>query len=378
MSRFTSPDANGLPGPTGPTGATGPAGADGIGMPAGGDAGQILVKDTSSDYDFAWMDNYANWTSQLKHEVKLGESISKGQAVYVTSADGTNIIVSKASNAAEATSSKTLGLLESGGSTNDRVKVITEGLLSGLNTNSGNAGDPVWLGTDGNLIYGLSNKPVAPAHLVFIGIVTRKNQNNGEIFIKPQNGFELDELHTVSLEATASITDNEVLAFDSASGLWKNQTAAEAGIATVSAGSVLKDTMLSNSELNIISTTIAQTTSNVNFITYNYTPVSSSSYLMIHFHLSKYIIPGSIDDSYFSVLAVDGSEISYGHQQFNDDAAGSSGRSGVLFPLMGRYTNSSTSAKQIQLAARRISADDSITIDNSSSAIWLRITEVAR
>jgi len=61
-----------------------------------------------------WIDNYA---VQIKHEVKLGESIAKGQAVYVSSASGTNMIVSKASNASEPTSSKTMGLLETGGVT---------------------------------------------------------------------------------------------------------------------------------------------------------------------------------------------------------------------------------------------------------------------
>jgi len=206
-------------GATGPEGATGATGAIGIGMPTGGDAGQILAKDTETDYDFVWIDNYANWTSQLKHEVKLGQAISKGQAVYVSSADGTNMIVSKASNASEATSSKTLGLLESGGSTNAKVKVITEGLLSGVNTDTASAGDPVWLGTNGNLIYGLINKPVAPAHLVFIGVVTRSNQNNGEIFIKPQNGFELEELHNLVL---TDVQDGDSVVWDSITSKWIN------------------------------------------------------------------------------------------------------------------------------------------------------------
>jgi hypothetical protein len=220
----------GDPGPAGADGTNGLDGEDGIGMPVGGEAGQILAKDTATDYDFIWIDNYANWTSQLKHEVKLGEAIAKGQAVYVSSADGTNMIVSKASNASEPTSSKTLGLLESGGNTNAKVKVITEGLLAGLNTNSANAGDPVWLGTGGNLIYGLLNKPSAPAHLVFIGIVTRANANNGEIFVKPQNGFEVRELHDAVIESNGSVADNEIFAYDSTSGMWKNQTAAEAGL----------------------------------------------------------------------------------------------------------------------------------------------------
>ena len=162
----------------------------------------------------------ATYTSVVKHEVKLGEAISKGQAVYVSSANGTNIIVSKASNASEATSSKTMGLLEAGGSTNAHVNVVTEGLLAGLNTSTATAGDAVWLGTNGNLIYGLGSKPVAPAHLVFIGIVTRAHSNQGEIFIKPQNGFELQELHNVLI---TSVAGQNSLVYDSATSLWKNK-----------------------------------------------------------------------------------------------------------------------------------------------------------
>jgi hypothetical protein len=136
-----------------------------------------------------------------------------------------------------------MGLIETDLATNGIGYVITEGLLAGLDTSAaGNAGDPVWLGTNGNLIYGLPNKPVAPAHLVFIGIVTRKQQNNGEIFVKAQNGFELKEIHDVLLDSNGSIADNEVLAYDTASGLWKNQTAAEASLATQS----YVDTSISN------------------------------------------------------------------------------------------------------------------------------------
>jgi len=162
--------------------------------------------------------------STLKHQVKLSEAINKGQAVYVSSADGTNMIVSKASNASEATSSKTLGLIETSGVLNDQVNVVTEGLLAGLDTSTAAAGDPVWLGTGGNLIFGLANKPYAPAHLVFIGIVTRVQQNNGEIFVKVQNGFELKEIHDVQITTTPS--DNTVLAYETATSLYKMKSIA--------------------------------------------------------------------------------------------------------------------------------------------------------
>lgn len=163
------------------------------------------------------------FTSTVKHLVKAGEPINKGQAVYVTGSTGqagTNMIVGKASNSAESTSSKTMGLLETNLDTNGIGYVITEGLLAGLDTSAaGAAGDPVWLGTNGNLIYGLVNKPYAPQHLVFIGIVTRKQQNNGEIFVKVQNGFELDELHDVAAQNPST---GDTLIYNDISGLWES------------------------------------------------------------------------------------------------------------------------------------------------------------
>ena len=155
-----------------------------------------------------------------KITVKLAESITKGQAVYVSSANGTNIIVSKASNATEATSSKTLGLIETTGVINDVVKVITEGFLHGLNTISATIGDAVWLGTSGNLIFGLTNKPIAPAHLVYIGVVTRVHATQGEILVKVQNGFELKEIHDVAING---IENGDVLKYNSANLLWENK-----------------------------------------------------------------------------------------------------------------------------------------------------------
>ena len=161
-------------------------------------------------------------TANVKHSVKYAEAINKGQAVYVSGADGTNMLVSKADYTTEATSSKTMGLVTATGSANYQGQVITEGLLAGLNTSTATIGDAVWLGESGDLLYGLANKPVAPNHMVFIGIVTRVNSNNGEIFVKVQNGFELQELHNVLIQ---SLVDKHILYWDNATSLWKNGTA---------------------------------------------------------------------------------------------------------------------------------------------------------
>lgn len=185
-----------------------------------GASGQVL---SSTGSNVSWI-NQTTIANDVQNLVKAGVAITKGQAVYVTGADGTNIIVGLASNTSEATSSKTLGLLNATVAINGMADVVQIGRLSGLNTIGATAGDPVWLGTNGNLIYGLINKPYAPAHLVFLGIVTRVNANNGEIFVNVQNGFELKEIHDVDIITNVPI-NGDVLGYDGT--LWVNKTIAE-------------------------------------------------------------------------------------------------------------------------------------------------------
>ena len=184
---------------------------------SGGTAGQLLSKNTSTDYDYTWIDNY---TELLFDTVKANEPITKGQAIYISGANGTNQLAALADNSTEATSSKTLGLALQTMATNAFGQIVTQGLIAGLNTATAVAGDPVWLGTSGNLLFGLANKPVAPAHLVYIGVVTRAHAINGEIYVRPQNGFELQELHNVLI---TGVTNNDILAYESATSLWKNK-----------------------------------------------------------------------------------------------------------------------------------------------------------
>ena len=211
------------------------------------DTRNLTINGTTYDLsaDRSW--TIAATASTLQHEVKAGEVMTKGQAVYVSSANGTNMIVSLASNATESTSSKTMGLIIQNLANNGIGYVITEGLLDGLNTSSATAGDPVWLGTGGNLIYGLTNKPAAPAHLVFIGIVTRANSSNGEIFVRVQNGFELQELHNVAI---SSVADNNILQYDSATSLWKNESFSTAGIYTPRVQSVTSSATVTPTSTN--------------------------------------------------------------------------------------------------------------------------------
>ena len=165
------------------------------------------------------------YSAQINIKNNNGSTIYKGQPVYVSSAAGTNILVKLASNSGEQTSSKTLGLVyQTSLAQNAQGTIVTEGLLQGFNTNAGEEGDPIWLGPTGSLIFGLANKPYAPNHLVYLGVLTRKHANQGEVFVKIQNGFELEELHNVNINHRNALADKNIIRYDSLSGIWFNDT----------------------------------------------------------------------------------------------------------------------------------------------------------
>lgn len=168
--------------------------------------------------------SYPNTSQVLRQYVKnsSGSAMTKGQAVYVSGSNGSNALISLSQANAESTSSKTFGLLAQDLANNGLGYVVTDGLVTGLNTGTAAAGDAVWLSptTPGGLVYGLANKPVAPNHMVYIGIVTRASATVGEILVKVQNGFELDELHDVLITSKAN---GDLLQYESATGLWKNK-----------------------------------------------------------------------------------------------------------------------------------------------------------
>ena len=159
------------------------------------------------------------YSAQINVKNNHGSTIYKGQPVYIKGANGGNILVGLASNTGESTSSKTLGLIvQDSLAQNAFGTVITDGILAGFNLSTANAGDPVWLGPTGGLIYGVTNKPYAPNHLVYLGVVTRA-QNNGEMFVKVQNGYEIEELHNA--EVTGAISGQFLM---KKNGSWASQT----------------------------------------------------------------------------------------------------------------------------------------------------------
>jgi hypothetical protein len=196
-------------------------------MPTGGTAGQIIIKNSSTDYDVSWSDNIAyNIETYVKNAT--GSTLPKGSVVYIAGADSSaNVVTVELADAdTEATSSKTYGILKQDLTTGSFGYVVNEGTVEGLDTSAATVGQSVWLSsTAGGFVFG--SPPAKPAHAVYLGVVSRSQSNNGKIQVKVQNGYELEELHNVVIDTPA---DNEVLAYDSTSSVWKNQTATEAGL----------------------------------------------------------------------------------------------------------------------------------------------------
>lgn len=195
-------------------------------LPVGGTAGQVLSKVNGTDFSAQWIDNFS---TALKISVKnsTGVTITKGSVVYVAGATGANVLVALAQANAESTSSQTLGFVEADIVNGASGLVVYTGTITGLNTSAYTEGDPVYLSgtTAGGIVVGLANKPSAPTHLVYLGVVTRSQVNNGEIQVRVSNGWELNEIHDVAI---ASKANNDIIQYDSASGLWKNVAAATA------------------------------------------------------------------------------------------------------------------------------------------------------
>lgn len=213
-----------------------------VGIPSGGVEGQILAKNSVTDYDTVWIDN-TTATVQTIVRNETGTQLNKGTVVYVTGASSNKALVSKAKADSEATSSKTFGILAEDIPHNQNGSCVTSGLITKLNTNAYTNGTPIWLSatTAGEFT---STKPTQPDHAVFLGWVTYQHVNQGAIELNIQNGYELGELHNVLLDNPP--VGGDFLIYDSFLGLWVNATyyGQPNGVATLDATGKLDTTQL--------------------------------------------------------------------------------------------------------------------------------------
>lgn len=229
-------------------------------------------------------------------------TITKGQAVYAFGGTGDRMTVKLANNSSDATSAQTVGLVFSTSiAANQKGFIMLQGLLTGLNTlptSTWNDGDPVYLGATAGSI--TPTKPYAPNHLVYLGVVTTASPGaSGRMYVKVQNGYELDELHNVQAQTP---TVNDVLYyFGGTPGQWKtasiasvlgftplSQTLANTQIFVGNASNIATavamsgDTTISNTGVVTIKTSVAlagSPTTTTQIATDNSTKIATTAYV---------------------------------------------------------------------------------------------------
>jgi nitrogen fixation protein len=149
------------------------------------------------------------------------------QVVKISGAQGQRLAVGLAQGNNDNNSADTLGLAIETILPNEEGFIMAVGQLENINTTGSLQGE-TW--ADGDVLYLSPTTPGAitkvkpngsTGHIVVLGYVEYAHANNGKIYVKVMNGWELDELHNVYINNPA---DNEILTYENSTSLWKNKT----------------------------------------------------------------------------------------------------------------------------------------------------------
>ena len=203
------------------------------------------TSDTAGEGQMAWNDTLGTVDLGLKggntisnlgqhiharvvNKVTPNQTLTKAgyKAVRVSGAQGQRLAVALAQADSDANSADTIGLVCESIATNQEGFIVCVGQLEGINTTGSLQGE-TW--ADGDVLYlspttagAITNiKPTGAGHIVIIGYVEYSHINQGKIYVKVMNGWELDELHDVSI---TSPVNNDALIYESSTQLWKNKT----------------------------------------------------------------------------------------------------------------------------------------------------------
>lgn len=158
-------------------------------------------------------------------------TITKGQPVYMFAASGDRVSVKLASNSGDATSAKTLGVCAENIAAGQAGMILCQGVQDGLDLSAYSPGDTLYVGATAGTLTNV--KPYAPNHLVYVGVVERANAGNGRLYVRVQNGYELDELHNVSAQ---NPTNGQVLIYNESTSLWTKNTLTDGTGITITEG----------------------------------------------------------------------------------------------------------------------------------------------
>jgi hypothetical protein len=223
-------------------------GGGGVQTIASADGSVAITGTTNIDLSVAVAGSTSNVTLPVRNST--GSTLTKGTAVYINGSTGQNSTVARAIANSDATSAQTLGLVTADISNNSVGQVTLIGTITNINTSAYSDGQQLYLSptTAGGLT---ATKPFAPQHIVYVAVVERAHPTQGKLFVKVQNGYEMDELHDVSAQNPAN---NDGLFYSTTSGLWEKKSIATAlGYTPVNrAGDTLSGALTINSGSNQI------------------------------------------------------------------------------------------------------------------------------
>ena len=198
--------------------------------------GSVTVSGTGTTRDLSVAVASSTYNVLVQVRNTTGATLTKGTVVYISGATGQIPTVTKAIATTDGSSAQTLGMITADLANNSNGNVTIIGLISDIDTSAYSDGTQLYLSgsTAGTVT---STKPYAPTHLVYVGIVEYAHAVHGKIFVKVQNGYELDELHNVSAQTPSN---GETLIWNNSTSLWEaNTISAGTGISvTNGAGSI--------------------------------------------------------------------------------------------------------------------------------------------
>ena len=226
------------------------------GLPAGGEDGQIIVKDGTVDYATIWTDNSAE-TLTVRATNKTGSTLNKGAVVRINGAQGQRPTIALAQGNSGTSADGVIGILLATLANNATGLVCTAGLAKRLDTSAYTEGVKLFLSP--SVAGGLTpTRPSAPDHAVAVGIVSHSSATTGSIEVNVVVGDHLEWLHDVLITTP---TNGQVLKYDSTTSLWKNQTDSVGAVTSVAGrtGAVT----LSTSDISGLGTMAMQNASTV-------------------------------------------------------------------------------------------------------------------
>jgi hypothetical protein len=200
--------------------STNASSSSGISSVASAD-GSVTVTTTSGAVDLSVAVAASTTNMVVLVRNNTGATLTKGTAVYMNGAVGQNPTVTKAQGNNDTNSAQTLGLMTADLANNSNGYVTVIGLITNINTSAFTDGQQLYLSptTAGTLT---ATKPYAPEHLVYVAVVEHAHPTQGKLFVKVQNGYEMDELHNVSAQ---SPTTGQTLVYNSSTSLWEKSNA---------------------------------------------------------------------------------------------------------------------------------------------------------